>query len=120
MGRVPCLTLPPYGIIKGSERCGMTIGDKDIDEGKLAGIIEDFLSDVRFSKLNFAWHMGNKSPRIQREFWETLWSFVEEMSEYYRRGLADTKNFAVAKMCHEIRAFVEGETWEDNQLTLDL
>jgi hypothetical protein len=98
----------------------MAIGDKDIDEGKLAGIIEDYLSDVRFSKLNFAWHMGNKSPRIQEEFWETLWAFIQEMSEYYRRGMVDTKHFAVAKMCHEIRAHVEGETWVDNQMTLEL
>ena len=39
----------------------MAIGDKDIDESKLAGIIEDSLSDIRFDKMNFAWHMGNKS-----------------------------------------------------------
>jgi hypothetical protein len=49
-----------------------------------------------------------------------LWAFIQEMSEYYRRGMVDTKHFAVAKMCHEIRAHVEGETWVDNQMTLEL
>ena len=68
----------------------MAIGDKDIDESKLAEIIEDSLSDIRFDKMNFAWHMGNKSPRIQREFWELTYCFIQEMADYYRRGLVDT------------------------------
>lgn len=94
------------------------IGDKDIDEGKLAGIIEDMLSDVRFDKMNFAWHMGNKSPRVQGEFWELLWAFIEEMSNYYRRGLVDTKNFIVAKMCDEVRRYIENDP-DENQMTLE-
>jgi hypothetical protein len=96
------------------------IGDKDIDEGKLAFIIEDMLSDVRFDKMNFAWHMGNKSPRVQGQFWEMLWSFIEEMSNCYRRGLVDTKNIGVAQICDEIRRFVEGEYKDQMALDLDL
>ena len=96
----------------------MRVGDKDIDEGKLAMILEDHLSDVRFDKFNFAWHMGNKSPRIQREFWELLWAFIEEMSSYHKRGLTDTKHAVVAQVCYEIRQFVNGEPSE-NQLAFE-
>ena len=97
----------------------MAIGDKDIDEGKLAGIVEDYLSDVRFSKLNFAWHMGNKSPRIQEEFWETLWAFIEEMAEAHDRGLVDTKHYVVAQVCSDLRKYINGDR-DNNQLALDL
>lgn len=96
----------------------MTLGDKDIDEGKLAGIIEDFLSDVRFDKFNFAWHMSNKSPRIQREFWETLWAFIEEMANAYERNLVETKHFQVAQACYNVYCFINGR--DSNQLELDL
>lgn len=98
----------------------MALGDKDIDEGKLAGVIEDYLSDVRFDKFNFAWHMGNKSPRIQREFWELLWAFIEEMAEANDRGLVDTKHYVVAQVCADIRKYVNGGEENNNQLTLDL
>ena len=96
----------------------MALGDKDIDEAKLAGLIEDFLSDVRFDKFNFAWHMGNKSPRVQREFWELVYAFIEEMAEYHKRGLTDTKHYVVAQICYEIKQFVEGGR-DENQMTLD-
>lgn len=94
------------------------VGDKDIDEAKLAGIIEDFLSDVRFDKFNFAWHMGNKSPRVQESFWELLWAFIEEMADSYERGLIQTKHAQVAKMCYELRQWLRGEA-DDNQLQLE-
>lgn len=97
----------------------MAIGDKDIDESKLAGIIEDSLSDIRFDKMNFAWHMGNKSPRIQQEFWELTYAFIQEMADYYKRGLVDTKHLAVAQMCYEVKQYLEGD-YDKDQLALDL
>ncbi len=82
------------------------LGDKDIDEAKLATIIEDFLSDVRFDKFNFAWHMSNKSPRIQREFYELFFAFIEEMANAYKRGLVDTKNYHIAQLCYEVMEYI--------------
>lgn len=83
------------------------MAEKDIDEGKLATAIEDNLADVRFDKLNFAWHMANKSPRTQGEFWELVYVWIQEMADYYRRGLVDSKHLAVAEMCHEIVSYLE-------------
>jgi len=95
------------------------VAERDIDEGKLATAIEDSLSDVRFDKLNFAWHMVNKSPRTQGEFWEMIYVFIQEMSDYYRRGMVDSKNLAVAQMCNEINRYLEGD-YNRDPLELDL
>jgi hypothetical protein len=95
------------------------VAERDIDEGKLATAIEDSLSDVRFDKLNFAWHMVNKSPRTQGEFWEMIYVFIQEMGDYYRRGMVDSKNLAVAQMCNEINRYLEGD-YNRDPLELDL
>lgn len=95
------------------------MAERDIDEGKLATAIEDSLSDVRFDKLNFAWHMVNKSPRTQGEFWEMIYVFIQEMGDYYRRGMVDSKNLAVAQMCNEINRYLEGD-YNRDPLELDL
>ena len=95
----------------------MALGDKDIDEAKLAGIVEDYLSDVRFDKFNFAWHMGNKSPRVQEEFWELLWAWIQEMAQAYERNLVDTKHYAVAQACYRVHAYMTGK--DENQMELE-
>lgn len=97
----------------------MCVAERDIDEGKLATAIEDSLSDVRFDKLNFAWHMSNKSPRTQGEFWDMIYVFVQEMGDYYRRGMVDSKNLAVAQMCYEITRYLEGD-YDRDPMALDL
>lgn len=92
------------------------VGDKDIDEAKLAGIIEDYLSDVRFDKFNFAWHMGNKSPRIHEEFFDLLWAFIEEMANYYEKGMIQTKHAEISRVCYEIREQLIGRNKDQMEL----
>lgn len=63
--------------------------------------------------------MVNKSPRTQAEFWETIYAFIQEMADYYRRGMVDSKNLAVAQMCYEIIRYLEGD-YDRDPLALDL
>ncbi len=63
--------------------------------------------------------MVNKSPRTQGEFWETIYAFIQEMGDYYRRGMVDSKNLAVAQMCYEITRYLEGG-YNRDPLALDL
>jgi hypothetical protein len=63
--------------------------------------------------------MVNKSPRTQGEFWELMYAFIQEMADYYRRGMVDSKNLAVAQMCYEITRYLEGD-YNRDPLELDL
>jgi hypothetical protein len=41
------------------------------------------------------------------------------MGDYYRRGMVDSKNLAVAQMCYEITRYLEGD-YNRDPLELDL
>lgn len=77
-------------------------------DGKyLVNQIEDWLSDIRADKNNFAFEMSNTSKRMQGEFWLLAQAFMLEMAKYHDPNLAPTKNNRVALECAVIKKLAD-------------
>jgi hypothetical protein len=74
----------------------------------LVELLEDWLSDVRANKDEFAREMSNASPRLQGEFWLLTQAFMVEMAQYHDPQYGITQNNQVALECA-----VTKKLWED-------
>lgn len=77
-------------------------------DGKyLVAQIEDWLSDIRSDKHNFAFEMSNTSMRMQSEFWLLAQAFMLEMAKYHDPELGPNKNNRVALECAVIKKLMD-------------
>ena len=77
-------------------------------DGKyLVNQIEDWLSDIRADKNNFAFEMSNTSMRMQGEFWLLAQAFMLEMAKFHDPELGPNKNNRVALECAVIKKLMD-------------
>jgi hypothetical protein len=77
-------------------------------DGKyLVAQIEEWLSDIRSDKNNFAFEMSNASMRMQGEFWLLAQAFMLEMAKFHDPELGPNKNNRVALECAVIKKLMD-------------
>jgi hypothetical protein len=77
-------------------------------DGKyLVAQIEDWVSDLRSDKHNFAFEMSNASMRMQSEFWLLAQAFMLEMAKFHNPELGPNKNNRVALECAVIKKLMD-------------
>jgi hypothetical protein len=100
----------PWGRLLQSGHIAEEAGMAKIEryDGKyLVAQIEDWLSDIRSDKHNFAFEMSNTSMRMQSEFWLLAQAFMLEMAKYHDPELGPNKNNRVALECAVIKKLMD-------------